>query len=411
VIGIWRTSALVVCVIGVAACTAATPTRLVSERASRAPTAPAPTAPAPTATASPAPSPAGEFVLDLGNELTVWTVTPEFTATVLEHASTGAYVLLSAGPEEDAAPDLWAVTPGPSSEPELLWRNEERDRSLVKLGGDLDTILFVDMPVTGEVGWNLWLIPEDGADAILLDRHPGGTDVPSLVPSFTAYQPRVAWTAFDAGPDGPVSQLLTATAPDWEPQVVVERPASEAELWFPSVYGNRLVYSEVRYSADRTSDERHAYLIDLAVPGAEPVRLDASGLATMPLINQYGIIWKEADPGFNMLNWGVLYRYDPDSGLAERIGTGGQEYVNYPSIGERFAAWWGEDPLQLEVYDLELGRAREIVRYPASSGRGVVRPHVGSGLLVWRYHDGEGSAPEIRYAYLPVPGSNRLDPP
>jgi hypothetical protein len=270
------------------------------------------------------------------------------------------------------------------------------------------------MPITGELAWDLWLIPDDGADPIRLDSHPGDPAVPGTAPSFAVYEGYIAWAAFDRGPDGVMSQLLYAHAPEWRPQLIAERFAAEAELWFPSLYGRSLVYSEIRYSDDRLSDERWVFLVELNPDGASPPRrLDASGQATMPLINQYGVVWKEADPGFHMLNWGRMFRYDLETGVVSRLSTRPQEYVNFPSIGERFVAWWGANASTFGVYDLERGAARQILRYAASPQRRILRPHVGGGLLVWlSTEDGGGSTvSEIRYAYLPGAGADRLNPP
>lgn len=351
---------------------------------------------------------------ELGRQLEVLSVAPEFSASVLEFASTGSAIYMSAGPDEaESAPDLWRVTPGPSTEPELVWRNDRRDRSLARIAGDLDSVVFVDMPTSGELGWNLWLIPEEGADAILLDSHPGDPTVPGLAPSFAVYQPSIVWAAFDRGADGPVSQLLYATAPDWEPHLLGELPADEAEYWFPSLYGDTLVYSVVRYTNGGQSDERMAYLMDLSHPEAPPRRIDTSGRATMPLVNQFAIIWKEADPGFNMMNWGTMYRYDLASDSVAPLGIRPQEYVNFPSIGERFAAWWGVDGTSFAVYDLERRAPRSIIFYGRAPERRIVRPHIGGSLLAWLYTEtiNDRTTSEIRYAYLPGAGTDRLNPP
>ena len=148
---------------------------------------------------------------------------------MLEFASDGESILYSSGAMDGSdgefAPDLWRYHPS-TDEPELLWRNPRRDRSLVKIGGEFGTWAFVDMPLSGEIAWDFWLIPEAGADPILLDSHPGPGTLPDFVPSFHVHQDQVAWTAFDLGPNGEaLSRLLYARAPDWTPVVVAERDA------------------------------------------------------------------------------------------------------------------------------------------------------------------------------------------
>lgn len=374
---------------------------------------PPPATDAPTPTTAPTSTGVSTAPPGLGSELDVRVLDEATTGPVLEFVSDGSAIVYSTGPADEgpseAAPDLWRYEPRPSAQPELAWRNPNRERSIVKIAADLGTTLFVEIPIDGERAWNLWLLPDADDEAILLDSHPGGLDVPSLVPSLAVYEPYVAWTAFDRGTSGAVSQLLVAEAPDWTPRLVLERPAAEAELWLPSLYGGLMVYTEVRYAPDRSTDERTVHLLDLADPGRMPERLDASGRATMPLITGQTVVWKETDPGFNMFNWGRLVRFDLASGERETMSTWPQEYVNYPSIGSRFVAWWGADAFTFSVHDLVRRRARLIERHPTASETNVLRPHVSSDLLVWMQATFAGSdvRRELRWAWLPGAGNDR----
>ena len=313
------------------------------------------------------------------------------------------------GSDGEFAPDLWRYQPAADA-PELLWSNPRRDRSLVRIGGEFRTWAFVDMPLSGEIDWDFWLLPGAGAEAVLLDSHPGDAGIPDFVPSFVVHQDQVAWTSFDAGPAGAVSQLLYARAPDWQPIVLAERDASTSELWMPSLRDTQIAYCEVVYAPDRSTDERQVYIADAAHPDTAPRRLDTSGRATMPiLLINGGVIWKEADPGFSMFNWGHLFHYDEESGEVTRLPTRPQQYVNYPSAGSRFVAAWGADSRALGVYDLDLDTTRLIDRWPPETGVTIARPHLSWGLLVWLSDEAGGDRPGItlRFAYLPEAGSAR----
>jgi hypothetical protein len=391
-----------------AACAAPTPSVRPSAAsvAPGAPPTPIPSAATPSGTATSSPSAAGSVRPGLGAELDVGTLDRERSRTIDVFASTGnaivfsAAILPDAGP--DSAPDLWRIRPEVGPEPELVWRNPARDHALVSIAGDLDTYAFVDMPTDGTRAWDLWVVPRDG-EPVLLDSHPGDEDVPSLVPSVAIYEPAIAWTAFDRGPSGPVSQLLTASAPDWKPRLLAERLAAEAELWLPALAGSRLAYTEVVYTADRSSDERHLYLGSLdGLEGAR--RLDASGLATMAVLTDDAVLWKEADPGFSMFNWGRMWRYDLATERVAPIDTRPQEYVNYPSGDGRWLTWWGAESNVLGVYDLGHDEPRVIERYPPDGNEYVMRPHAAGDLLAWMYvvQDRTGAtAAELRYAWLP----------
>jgi hypothetical protein len=394
----WTAALVAASVCGAAGCAPASPTQSEAVGQSLAESS----TPSPTR-ASLAP----ESTPGLVDEIEIGRLDAELTDTILEFASDGASILFSSGMAVDAAsnaaPDLWRVQAGSDEPPELLWRNPARDHSIVKVAGDLGMAAFAEIPLDGSRAWNLWLIPRHEEKAILLDAHPGDADVSSLVPSFSVQEQTVVWTAFDVGPDGPVSQLLMARAPGWEPTLLLERDAARRELWFPSLYGSRVAFSEVVYAPDRNSDRRRVYLLDLAAPGAAPLRLDHSDLATMPILVEGTVIWKEADPGFSMFNWGLLWRHDIGGPGPSRLDTTPVDYVDNPSAGSRFVAWWSADAFTFVVYDLLEDRPRIIERYTGDSQANVLRPHIAWDLLVWLYAEGEtgdGFA-EIRYAFLP----------
>ncbi|MGH2402562.1 MAG: hypothetical protein ACRDE6_07600, partial [Candidatus Limnocylindria bacterium] len=272
---------------GVVACTAATPTPpspVGSPRPSAAPSASA----AVSATVRPSsesstfsPSP-NRLELDIGQ------LDPAWVWPMLDFASDSYAVIYSSGvldgPVGDGAPDLWRYVPG-APEPELLWRNPERDRQLAKIGGDTDVWAFAEMSSLGERWWKLWLLTEPGAEPKLLDAHPGDEDIPSLIPSFDVDAGRVAWTSFGRGASGEaLTRLWLAEAPGWEPRILAEADAATRAYWLPSLRAQQLGYVDVAIGDDPSEDIRHVMLMDL-VPGApEPVQLDTSGNATMPIL-------------------------------------------------------------------------------------------------------------------------------
>jgi len=398
--------ALLVSGVVVAACAAATPTR--SPASHDEPPSDAPSAGAPTL-ASERPSPPGLNAL----ELDIGQIDPAWVWPMLDFGSDSYAVIWSSGvldgPVGNNVPDLWRYVPG-QPEPELLWRNPHRDRQLPKVAGDTDVWAFAETSSLGERWWNLWLLTEPGGEPILLDSHPGDENIPSLVPSFDVDAGRIAWTSFDRAPDGAVSQIWMAEAPDWEPHLLGEAAASERAFWLPSLRGERLAYVEVTIGADPSEDVRHVLLADLATPGADPTQLDSSGNATMPVLADDAVIWKEPDKGFAMFNWGRLYGYAFETGEITPLRIAPQDYVNYPSGGGRFVAMWGADSSTFAVRDLELGANRLIARFD-NQVDAIMRPHLAGDLLVWLHlrTDGPGDGPRapIEYAWLPEPGSDR----
>ena len=399
---------------GVAACTAATPSATPSIEASvsvrSSPSlAPSPEV-SPEVSASGRPDRPSAYRL----ELEVGQLDAELVWPMLDFASDSYAVIWSSGvldgPTGETAPDLWRYVPG-APEPELLWRNPERDRQLAKVAGDTDLWAFTEISSLGEPWWNLWLLTEPGGEPILLDSHAGDDDVPSLVPSFEVDAGRVAWTSFDddAAGTGAVSRLWFAEAPEWAPQVIREADASERAYWLPSLRGDQLAYVDVTLAADTADDVRHVMLMDLADLASEPRQLDSSGNATMPILTDNGVIWKEPDAGFAMFNWGRLFAYSFETETISTISIGPQDYVNYPSGGGRFVAMWGADPSTFSVHDLERGASRLIATYDNGVDT-IGRPHLAGDLLVWLHaqDDGLGNGPPapLEYAWMPERGAD-----
>ena len=411
-----RRRVLALCLVaGTVACTAAVPDHSgppspAGSGASEMPRSEAPSSSATPESSVAEPERAGPEGV-LGQQIEIGTIDPAHAPHLTSFASDGASIWFASGLADGRpgtyAPDLWRYVPGADA-PELVWSNPGRQRSISVIAADLGAVAFGEMAGSGERDWNLWLLPDPSAEPVLLDSHPGDDDVSGLLPSVSVSEDRVAWTAFDRGPAGPVSELLVATAPDWTPVVLEQRDAAVGELWLPSLRGTELVYCELTYNAERTRDERHVYLTDTVVR-AEPRQLDTSGRATMPLLVDGGVIWKETDPGFNMFNWGHLVYWDRSTGRELSMSSGMQPDVNYPSAGTRFVAVFGYDTALLPVYDLEDDRWRLIERYDVAAGEGVYRAHVAGDLLVWLETNADtGESGELRWAYLPLAGNKQL---
>ncbi|MFN2419465.1 MAG: hypothetical protein ABR593_11180 [Candidatus Limnocylindria bacterium] len=406
-------------VVGVVACTAATPlpppTLGPSSTVDATGHPSVPASPTPPAEVSPnqrTPRPSANRL-----ELEVAQLDPDWLWPMLDFASDSYAVIYSSGvldgPVGDGAPDLWRYVPG-EAEPELLWHNPERERQLAKIAGDTDLWAFTEISSLGEPWWKLWLLTEPGGEPILLGSHDGDDDVPSLVPSFDVDAGRVAWTAFDDNADGTgaLTQLWIAEAPTWQPRMLMEDDASQRAYWLPSLRASQLAYVDVTIGADPSEDIRHVMLMDLFDPGTEPRQLDTSGNATMPVLTDGGVIWKEPDAGFAMFNWGRLFRYSFESETISTVRIGPQDYVNYPSGGGRFVAMWGADSSTFGVHDLERGASRTITSYD-NGVDSIMRPHLAGDLLVWLHAQtdglGNGAPSPLEYAWLPEPGADRGD--
>jgi hypothetical protein len=346
-------------------------------------------------------------------ELDIVEVDTALTTPLLDIASTGSSIIYSSGaavgPNADVAPDLYRIVPGQDGA-EMIWRNPARDRTIMRIGGDYDIVAFVDGSSTGERSWVFWLIDGD-REPIELDRHPGDEDVSSAAPSFDIDEDRIAWTSFDAGPNGTVSQLFIADGPAWEPRLLEERLASEGELWLPSLLGDRLAYTEVTYGPNDETGEYHVMYRELSQPDVAPRQLDEDGHAASPLVLLNEVIWKQVERGYNMFNWGYLVSYSLDTDERTVLDIRPQDYINYPTAGLRFVGGFGWNLAVMTIYDTETRASRIVERYPDAGRDGVDRANISGDLMAWVHITidelGTDDTPvQLRYAWLPLPGSD-----
>lgn len=410
---------LVVLVLGVAACEVATPPS-ASPAVSMTSEATVPTTSVRQSDEPATPRPERSIRPSANRlELEIGTIDPALLWPMLEFASDSYGIIWSSGvldgPAAHTAPDLWRYVPG-TDEPVLLWQNPDRDRQLAKIAGDTDLWAFSEISSEGERWWKLWVMAEADGVARLIDAQPGVPNVPDLVPSFDVDAGRVAWTSFHPGATAgsAVSQLWIAEAPTWEARLLAEHDAAERALWLPSLLGSRLAYVDVEIADDPAEDIRHVMLLDLADPEGAARQLDTSGNATMPVVSDGSVTWKEPDVGFAMFNWGRLMRYAFDTETVTGVHMMPQEYLNYPSGGGRWIAAWGADSSTFTVHDLERGVTRSIGHFDPET-ESIARPHVAGDLLVWmrRQEVGTGTAPPapLEYAWLPGPGTDRRTEP
>ncbi|MGH2358635.1 MAG: hypothetical protein ACRDGJ_11625 [Candidatus Limnocylindria bacterium] len=390
---------------------------------------PTPSSPAPSTTLparSPAPSPSsaalpstpeptprrGATALDLDFQI----IDPRFTTPLLATATTGTEIIWSTDAvnreSRETAPDLYRFRPGVDAEPALIWQNPRREAVLEPIVGDGGRYAFGERGTAPGDFWRFWLLPAANETAVLLDDGDDGEDVPGFIPSFDLDEDRIVWTAFHAGPNGPESQLWQASAPDWTPSLVRSVLAAERELWLPSLRGSRVAFVEVIYAADHSTDERHVLLGDLDDPASEPIGLDQSGRATMPVLLDDAVIWKETPPGFNMFSWGSLRIHSLTTGETRGLSMLPQPDVNYPSAGNRFVAAWGSDSFAFAIHDLERAASRHLLRYALPGPDGIFRPHVAGDMVIALHStvnpDGTQIKPlEIWWAWLPKAGEDR----
>jgi hypothetical protein len=326
--------------------------------------------------------------------------TPDDPSTLIEHGLVvGAPNVLYVTTDGEsiiysgAAPRLIAPSSGPNlyraapnQAPTLLYAGPRSDSDLLPVAASHGWLAFAEHNVArfGRGAWILWLLPPGASDPIELDRTPPRNGSP--FPLVAIDERHVVWQGIALGPDVRRAELIELSLPDLQRRVLLSDDPARLQWWDPALDGDRLVYTEVDYvhgdpSSPTHPAELHAMLMDLADPGARPVRLDASGRAAEPAIVGDTVVWKEADDVFN---YGTLAIHSLATGATRMVSTAPQPGIKTPSIGNRYVAFWGIDDTAFFLYDLKRAQVVPVFRLaPDSPVGGAFRVEVAGDLLVW----------------------------
>jgi hypothetical protein len=344
----------------------------------------APTASAPV---SPSPSP--------GLGLAFEEVGQQFTTPLLDVRTDGEEIIYSSGaadgPDGAVAPDLYRLVPG--GQPERILANPDRDSSLLPIAVAGGHYAFVELNdrLYGTAGWGVWYLGEPGAEPLLLDQTDAAASRLVPKPQLALSDDYLVWQTFSHAPDGLRSELRMFDLRTQTQSVVASALSdTEAQYWFPSLDGSRLVYTFIDYSAGACPCRTSIELMDLKHPEAGPQRLnDGAQGAVLGVIAGDSVVWKASSDVFN---WGQIVHLS--------LTTGEQTALNYPSLGNRFVAAWGADDTKFYVYDLEADAAFRIAEYAADGSRGDVRPAVSGDLMAW-IHGEDADDLYLRWTHLP----------
>jgi hypothetical protein len=337
---------------------------------------------------SPSPSIASEPVLE-------WhSIDASKTTPLLATAATDTEILWSAGPDAPGnfAPDLYRYSTS-SGRTERIVRSNNRRSNLLPVVGSTRGYAYVEgaEDAAGLIHWTLWYLSSaDSARPVAIDKM--GTRV-SPAPTIAIDDKWLAWGSVHDRNGHATSQLNVLDLDSMKVRAIAAAPATNAGYWFPSLDGDRLVYSEI---VTNPAPSSQVFLVDLSSDG-KAQRLDTNGDAAMASISGEHIVWKRnAD---NALDWGSLISYSPSSGESV-IQLGDEPQVNYPSLGSRFVAAWELESTNFYIYDLETNGATLVEALPADSSEGNVRPYIHGHLMSW-VHVLPGDNLELRWASLP----------
>ncbi len=327
-----------------------------------------------------------------------------YTTPLLDAKTDGRRLIWSFGGHlaaPDTAPDLVVWEPGSAAAPQVVFSNPNRDSNLFNLVGNGSSIAFVEQNPRryGEAGWRLWLLRAEQPTPLAIDASEevvGAPPPPLPFPMLNGSD--LVWSTVHRVAGRLRYELLDYSIVTGKRRVLASASVTATEYWFPSLAADgALVYGTVEHQAAGLAF--HVYLTNLA--GARPTRLDPSGEVAAPAFNGSVVLWKRIAQ--NVFEPGNLERYDLATRSATPIWFGRQLGVNYPSVGDRYGAAWGNDYKDFEIVDLARAQPVLVQRWSETYPYDIARPQIAGDLMTYLVgpYDPAASALWLCWARLP----------
>ncbi len=354
-------------------------------------TAPPTPAASPTGTstlpATPSPTPAiTDLVLDV-HQL------PAGHATGTALYNTGSSLVWGAGKR------LWSY--GLTGSPGIVYTGRSGDR-IGSVAASAAGYLFVETKAPtslSNIRWWLYFLPMHAGTPILIDKYTNGELGP---PDIAINDTYIAWIVPTGTYTDTIRDLRVARIDQLnQPQTLLSYNVDQMALGDVALWQDELWYDVATTGPSGTA--AHVEMIDLLHPDAAPVAYGADVLAYMPAANDQVIAWKGGDPRFAAGNPAPPFVYWRDTGTYAQLdfpNPGDSPQIQYPTVGNRFVAWWDVQAQQFYVYDLAERALRRIVEYDPHGPRYLV-PAVRGNLLSWVYFANDQAPGVTQWAQLP----------
>ncbi len=377
-----------------------------------------PTSPSPTPVASPAaiasptvgvtqpppsipPPSASDKLTDLPVE--IHRVETDLTDHMETFMSLGSEIVWSGGATESDN-DLYRLVPA-TAEPELVFANPGSSSVLIAVRGSTAGYVFVDQQFGGGVGrgWRLWFLALAGGEPVLLDK---STDDRLPTPTIAMDDSWIAWEVVHGTLNHHLNELRVASVADpLHPLTLRSFSGRDSYLAFPSLYGDELWYGIADNDWVANTELPRVEMIDLRHPAAAPVAFGAEQRAFMPAPGTDVVAWKSGGTDdLAALNAGTLTLYWRAAAQADYLPIPGPqrlaERISYPSVGERFVAWWDDMRTRLYVYDLADRHFGRILEFDQGGDDLIARPSLSGDLLAWLHYSADGER-YLEWATLP----------
>ena len=347
-----------------------------------------PTRPAASAQVSAAPSPtqsARDLVLDVQELPAIY----ETDFSTLFNA--GDALVWATGNQ------IWRY--GLDGTPELVYTGAE-GTAVEKIAASSAGYLFVTVPRAGGVEpyrWRLYFLSLGGSDPFLMDKFDNAA---LLAPDIAINGTYAAWAVAHGEGADEVSMLRAVKLHDLAaPQTLQSYALNDTWIGDPSLWRDELWYGVS--DNDWTNDQAHprVEMINLGDPGSQPLVYGRDVRAFMPAANDQVVSWKggESDD-FAALDAAAPFVYWRATGVTQQLPLPGD--IQFPTVGNRFIAWWDMRAEEFYVYDIAQHQLREIASYSEPAPR-YLGPSVSGNVLSWVYFATDRTPGRIQWAYLP----------
>jgi hypothetical protein len=300
---------------------------------------------------------------------------------------------------------LWRYTPD-AAEPERIVK-QDPSNPIESVAGSTSGYVYLTEAVTaGQQNanhWRLWFLAGPGETPVVLDRY-DNEHVPS--PEFAINDKWIVWTAIHGNDPNAMSVLrvVKVGALD-QPRDVVSYPATDTNMWNPQLNGDEAWYGVNHNDWANSLAYPRVEMVDLSAASPTPVRYGEDVRAFMPSATDAVVVWT-GNPDYRLAagSMGELYIYWRATGALTKVALpdGSSDQTSYPSVGNRFVAWWDENPTHLLLYDLQAQEVRVVARYDPTGGGELVRAASLKGdLLAFTYWQREDVSSQLRWAVLP----------
>ena len=252
--------------------------------------------------------------------------------------------------------------------------------------------------------WRLYFLAAGSSTPVLIERY---TNDQLGNPNIAINDTYLAWSPSSGTYSDPVVALRFARVDQLDqPRTLFSYHAETRSLGDVALWRDELWYyvSENDFAHGRAYP--HIEMVDLLHPDAGPTIYGSDERALMPAANDQVVAFQgggSPEDGMGQPAWPYIYwratgtyqqvplPHYPNRETAE---------IQFPTVGNRFVAWWDYEATQFYVYDLAQHALRRIVENDPHGPR-YLQPSVSGNLLSWVYFANDQTPGRIQWAYLP----------